>query len=332
MVERFRVRGYPRKVQEDAKEKVKLKTGDELLFPMTKETEGPNQIRLIITVKGSARSPPRRLQDKSRFRVPMLPWERFHCEAGVRRLPRQPPMTMTPRIGRREAKCREISQREEEQGERRTAAATAGEAESGKRAERNPGKERRKAAAAVGKGSHTILTATSWMEGSPSGQNPTETTPGGTELHRNPRGPDQTTTGQETNERTSTEPATAPEGRGSGSCTRKAELPAASNHHTSILPSPVPGLAGNDPNRAAEPLGHKQNRTTGVRTAQDGQMDRAARRTRQQKWRCWRNEVDEPETLAGGAGLIQLSRRGALLADRWGRDWGLHPKPLGPEV
>ncbi|KAJ1134663.1 hypothetical protein NDU88_001114 [Pleurodeles waltl] len=147
----------------------------------------------------------------------MLPWERFHCEAGVRRLPRQPPMTMTPRIGRREAKCREISQREEEQGERRTtAAATAGEAESRKRAERNPGKERRKAA--VGKGSHTILTATSWTEDSPSGQNPKETTPGGTELHRNPRGPDQTTTGQETNERTSTEPATAPEGRGSGRC------------------------------------------------------------------------------------------------------------------
>ncbi|KAJ1153071.1 hypothetical protein NDU88_005838 [Pleurodeles waltl] len=40
-----------------------------------------------------------------------------------------------------------------------------------------------------------------------------ETTP---EWYRSPRGPDQKTAGPETTERTSTEPATAPEGRGSG--------------------------------------------------------------------------------------------------------------------
>ncbi|KAJ1206867.1 hypothetical protein NDU88_002260 [Pleurodeles waltl] len=56
------------------------------------------------------------------------------------------------------------------------------------------------------------------------------------------------------------------------------------------------------------------------------------RRTRQPRWRCQRNELDEPETLTGGARLTQLRRRGALLANRRGRDWRLHPKLLGPEV
>ncbi|KAJ1177840.1 hypothetical protein NDU88_003092 [Pleurodeles waltl] len=46
----------------------------------------------------------------------MLPWERFHGEAGISRLPRQPPMTRAQRIGQREAKGQGFPRRRGERG------------------------------------------------------------------------------------------------------------------------------------------------------------------------------------------------------------------------
>ncbi|KAJ1111215.1 hypothetical protein NDU88_008551 [Pleurodeles waltl] len=138
----------------------------------------------------------------------MLPWERFRGEAGIRRLPRQPPMTRARRIGQREAKGQGFPRRREERRGRTEE----------RRARTKERQARRKAAAAaVGEDSHTIRKATPRTEGSPTGRELVETTPGRTERYRSPRGPDQMTAGPETNKRTSTEPATAPEGRGSGS-------------------------------------------------------------------------------------------------------------------
>ncbi|KAJ1138598.1 hypothetical protein NDU88_004979 [Pleurodeles waltl] len=142
----------------------------------------------------------------------MLPWERFHGEAGVSRLPRQPPMTRAQRIGQLEAKGQGFPRRTGEQrartGEQR---ARTGE----QRARTGEQRARRKAAAvaAVGEDSHTSQKTNPRTEGSPTGRERVETTPG---WCRSPRGPDQKTAGPETTERTSTEPATAPEGRGSG--------------------------------------------------------------------------------------------------------------------
>ncbi|KAJ1116645.1 hypothetical protein NDU88_004851 [Pleurodeles waltl] len=144
----------------------------------------------------------------------MLPWERFHGEASIWRLPRQPPMTRAQRIGQREAKGQGFPKRREER-RGRTEERRARTKE--RRARTKERRARRKAAAAaVGEDSHTIRKATPRTEGSPTGRELVETTPGRTEWYRSPRGPDQTTAGPETNERTSTEPATAPEGRGSG--------------------------------------------------------------------------------------------------------------------
>ncbi|KAJ1200942.1 hypothetical protein NDU88_004762 [Pleurodeles waltl] len=171
----------------------------------------------------------------------MLPWERFHGEAGISRLPRQPPMTRAQRIGQREAKGQGFPRRRRERrarteelrartGERRARTeerrARTGERRARTEERRARTEERRArtqerrvrrraaAAAAVGEDSHTIRKATPRTEGSPTGRELVETTP---EWCRSPRGPDQTTAGPETNERTSTELATAPEGRGSGS-------------------------------------------------------------------------------------------------------------------
>ncbi|KAJ1205381.1 hypothetical protein NDU88_000816 [Pleurodeles waltl] len=151
----------------------------------------------------------------------MLPWERFHGEAGIRRLPRQPPMTRAQRIGQREAKGQGFPRRREERRERTEERRERTEERRGRTEERRARKKerraRRKAAAgAVGEDSLPIRKATPRTEGSPTGRELVETTPGRTEWYRSPRGPDQTTAGPETNERTSTEPATAPEGRGSG--------------------------------------------------------------------------------------------------------------------
>ncbi|KAJ1163879.1 hypothetical protein NDU88_004331 [Pleurodeles waltl] len=180
----------------------------------------------------------------------MLPWERFHSEAGISRLPRQPPMTWAQRIGQREAKGqgfprrrgerrRRTEERRARTGERRRRTeerrARMGERRrrteerrarteerrartEERRARTKERRVRRRAAAAVGEDSHTIRKATPRTEGSPTGRELVETTP---EWCRSPRGPDQTTAGPETNERTSTEPATAPEGRGSGREARK---------------------------------------------------------------------------------------------------------------
>ncbi|KAJ1174694.1 hypothetical protein NDU88_006514 [Pleurodeles waltl] len=178
----------------------------------------------------------------------MLPWERFHGGAGIRRLPRQPPMTRAQRIGQREAKDQGFPRRREERRTRREERRTRREERRTRREERRTRREkrrtrrekrrtrrekrrtrteerrrrteerraRRKAAAAVGEGSHTIRKATPRTEGGPAGRELVETTPGKTEWYRSPRGPDQTTAGPETNKGTSIEPATAPEGRGSG--------------------------------------------------------------------------------------------------------------------
>ncbi|KAJ1171853.1 hypothetical protein NDU88_003711 [Pleurodeles waltl] len=171
----------------------------------------------------------------------MLPWERFHGEAGISRLPRQPPMTRTQRIGQPEAKSQGFPRRRGEQqartaeqrartgeqqartGEQRARTgeqrARTGEqrARTGERRRRTEERRvRRKAAAAVaavGEDSHTSQKTTTRTEGRPTGRERVETTP---EWYRSPRGPDQKTAGPETTERTSTEPATAPEGRGSG--------------------------------------------------------------------------------------------------------------------
>ncbi|KAJ1158343.1 hypothetical protein NDU88_011034 [Pleurodeles waltl] len=163
----------------------------------------------------------------------MLPWERFHGEAGVSRLPRQPPMTRAQRIGQPEAKGQGFPRRTEEQrarteeqrartGEQRARTgeqrARMGEqrARTGERQRRTEERRvRRKAAAvaAVGEDSHTSQKTNPRTEGSPTGRERVETTP---EWCRSPRGPDQKTAGPETTERTSTEPVTAPEGRGSG--------------------------------------------------------------------------------------------------------------------
>ncbi|KAJ1165800.1 hypothetical protein NDU88_006217 [Pleurodeles waltl] len=134
----------------------------------------------------------------------MLPWERFHGEAGISRLPRQPPMTRTQRISQPEAKSQGFPRRTGEQ-----------RARTGERRRRTEERRvRRKAAvAAVGEDSHTSQKTTPRTEGRPTGRERVETTP---EWYRSPRGPDQKTAGPETTERTSTEPATAPEGRGSG--------------------------------------------------------------------------------------------------------------------
>ncbi|KAJ1110371.1 hypothetical protein NDU88_007723 [Pleurodeles waltl] len=144
----------------------------------------------------------------------MLPWERFHGEAGIRRLPRQPPMTRAQRIGQREAKGQGFPRRREERRERTEERRGRTEERRARTKERRA--RRKAAAAAVGEDSLTIRKATPRTEGSPTGRELVETTPGRTEWYRSPRGPDQTTAGPETNERTSTEPATAPEGRGSG--------------------------------------------------------------------------------------------------------------------
>ncbi|KAJ1202155.1 hypothetical protein NDU88_005956 [Pleurodeles waltl] len=122
----------------------------------------------------------------------MLPWERFHGEAGIRRLPRQPPMTRAQRIGQREAKGQGFPRRGEERRARTKTAATA-------MTEGENNKRRKAAAAAVGKDSHTIRKATPWTEDSPTGRELAEMTPGRTEWYRSPRGPDQTTAGPETN-------------------------------------------------------------------------------------------------------------------------------------
>ncbi|KAJ1088439.1 hypothetical protein NDU88_001596 [Pleurodeles waltl] len=161
----------------------------------------------------------------------MLPWERFHGEAGISRLPRQPPMTRAQRIGQREAKGQGFPRRRRERrartrerrartrerrartGERRARTEERRARTEERRARTKERRVRRRAAAAVGEDSHTIRKATPRTEGSPTGRELAETTP---EWCRSPRGPDQTTAGPETNERTSTEPATAPEGRGSG--------------------------------------------------------------------------------------------------------------------
>ncbi|KAJ1105745.1 hypothetical protein NDU88_003150 [Pleurodeles waltl] len=155
----------------------------------------------------------------------MLPWERFHGGAGIRRLPRQPPMTRAQRIGQREAKDQGFPRRKgkrrtrrEERRTRREKRRTRTEERRRRTEERRAG---RKAAAAVGEDSHTIRKATPRMEGGPAGRELVETTPGKPEWYRSPRGPDQTTAGPETTEGTSIEPATAPEGRGSGREARK---------------------------------------------------------------------------------------------------------------
>ncbi|KAJ1130269.1 hypothetical protein NDU88_008623, partial [Pleurodeles waltl] len=128
----------------------------------------------------------------------MLPWERFHGEAGISRLPRQPPMTRTQRIGQPEAKSQGFPRRTEEQrarteeqrarteeqrartGEQR---ARTGEqrARTGERRRRTEERRvRRKAAAAVaavGEDSHTSQKTTPRTEGRPTGRERVETTP-----------------------------------------------------------------------------------------------------------------------------------------------------------
>ncbi|KAJ1129397.1 hypothetical protein NDU88_007768 [Pleurodeles waltl] len=162
----------------------------------------------------------------------MLPWERFHGEAGISRLPRQPPMTRAQRIGQREAKGQGFPRRTKERRarteerrartrERRARTEERRARTEERRARTKERRVRRRAAAAVGEDSHTIRKATPRTEGSPTGRELVETTP---EWCRSPRGPDQTTAGPETNERTSTEPATAPEGRGSGRIMRKIQI------------------------------------------------------------------------------------------------------------
>ncbi|KAJ1148414.1 hypothetical protein NDU88_001250 [Pleurodeles waltl] len=143
----------------------------------------------------------------------MLPWERFHGEAGIRRLPRQPPMTRAQRIGQREVKDQGFPRR---RGKRRTRREERRSRTEELRRRTEERRARRKAAATVGEDSHTIRKTTPRTEGGPAVRELVETTPGEPEWYRSPRGPDQTTAGPETNEGTTIEPATAPEGRGSG--------------------------------------------------------------------------------------------------------------------
>ncbi|KAJ1141225.1 hypothetical protein NDU88_007560 [Pleurodeles waltl] len=120
-------------------------------------------------------------------RVPRFPWERVRNEASVLRLPRQPPMTRRLRIGHQAAKRRKLRSRGGEPGRkrgRRTTAATT-----------NRRKKRE--------------TATRTSEEDPSGLEAAEPEPRGTAPDRKQGRPAQT------DERTSTEPATTLEGRGS---------------------------------------------------------------------------------------------------------------------
>ncbi|KAJ1215927.1 hypothetical protein NDU88_003533 [Pleurodeles waltl] len=142
----------------------------------------------------------------------MLPWERVHHEDGIRRLPRQPPMTGPKRIGRREVKDRGFPRRRGRTRRRRRRKRRRRRRRTRRKVRRTKTEERRarrKAAATAGEESHAIRRTTPRTEGGPAVQELVTTTPGEAEWRRSPRGP-------ESNEGTTIEPATAPEGRGSG--------------------------------------------------------------------------------------------------------------------
>ncbi|KAJ1160659.1 hypothetical protein NDU88_001154 [Pleurodeles waltl] len=109
----------------------------------------------------------------------MLPWERFHHEAGIRRLPRQPPMTRTKQIGRREVKDQGFPRRRGRTRRRRTRRRRTRRRRTRRRRTRRKERRsrteerraRRKAAATVGEESHTIRKTTPRTEGGPLSRN-----------------------------------------------------------------------------------------------------------------------------------------------------------------
>ncbi|KAJ1108088.1 hypothetical protein NDU88_005470 [Pleurodeles waltl] len=105
----------------------------------------------------------------------MLPWERFHGEAGISRLPRQPPMTRAQRIGQREAKGqgfpRRRGERRRRMGERRRRTGERRRRTGERRTRTKEQRVRRKATATVGEDSHTIRKATQGRKAVPLAEN-----------------------------------------------------------------------------------------------------------------------------------------------------------------